>query len=264
MQDFTHHRPAVVAAAATVLEKAEDGQYLAGGQTLIPVMKQGLAMPSDLVDLGGIGTLRGVRESDGGLLIGAMATHAEVAADASVKAKIPVLAALAGAIGDPHVRNRGTIGGSLANNDPAADYPAAVLALNATVHTDKREIAADDFFVGLFETALDDGELITGVEFPAPQSATYEKFTNQASRFAIVGVMVARGSDGVRVAVTGAGPGVFRVGEMESALGTDFTPAALEGIEIAADDLNTDLHASAEYRAHLIGVLARRAVARAT
>lgn len=262
MYDFTYHKPTSVTAALETQSGADDGQFIAGGQTIIPVMKQRLAMPSDVVDLGAIADLKGIAVSDGIVSIKAMTPHAAVAASSDVKGAIPALAELASLIGDPHVRNRGTIGGSIANNDPAADYPAALLGLGATVKTSKREIAADDFFVDLFETALDDGEVITYVSFPVPDAAAYEKFENPASRFALVGVMVARTGNDVRVAVTGAGPCVFRAAEMEQALTADFSPGALDGIAIAADDLNTDIHASAEYRAHLIGVLARRCVTR--
>jgi len=262
MYDFTYHKPATQEAALETFEAADDGQFMAGGQTMIPVLKQRLAMPSDVIDLGKVAGLTGIEHAGGRLTIGAMTPHAEVAASDAVQSAIPALAALAGRIGDPHVRNRGTIGGSIANNDPAADYPAALLGLGATVTTSKREIAAEDFFVDLFETALDDGELITAVSFPVPDAAAYEKFENPASRFALVGVMVARTGNDVRVAVTGAGPCVFRAAEMEQALAADFSPGALDGISVAADDLNSDIHASAEYRAHLIGVLARRCVAR--
>lgn len=261
MYDFTYHRPSTVADALETLNGTDDGQFMAGGQTIIPVMKQRLAMPSDVIDLAAVDTLKGIAVADDVVSIRAMTPHAAVARSDAVKGAIPALAELAGLIGDPHVRNRGTIGGSIANNDPAADYPAAVLGLGATVKTDRREIAGDDFFVDIFETALDDGELITAVDFPVPQAAAYMKFPNPASRFALVGVMVSRGDGGVRVAVTGAGPCVFRVTEMEDALGAEFNAGALEGITVSADGLNTDLHASAEYRAHLVGVLARRAVA---
>jgi carbon-monoxide dehydrogenase medium subunit len=262
MYDFTYHNPATLEAALETFEAAEDGQFLAGGQTMIPVLKQRLAMPTDVIDLGTIKGLSGIELTDGTLTVGAMTPHVEVAASETVKSAIPALAALAGRIGDPHVRNRGTIGGSIANNDPAADYPSALLGLGATVKTSKREIAADDFFVDLFETALEDGELITAVTFPVPDAAAYEKFENPASRFALVGVMIGRVGADVRVAVTGAGACVFRVAEMEQGLTADFRPGALDGIAVAADGLNTDIQASAEYRAHLIGVLARRCVAR--
>ena len=262
MYDFTYHKPATLEAALETFKGADDGQFMAGGQTMIPVLKQRLAMPSDVIDLGKITGLAGIERAGGMLTIGAMTPHADVAASDTVQSAIPALAALAGRIGDPHVRNRGTIGGSIANNDPAADYPAALLGLGATVKTSKREIPADEFFIDLFETALDDGELITGVSFPVPDAAAYEKFENPASRFALVGVMVSRSGADVRVAVTGAGPCVFRAAEMEQALAADFNPDALDDVAVAADDLNSDIHASAEYRAHLIGVLARRCVAR--
>jgi carbon-monoxide dehydrogenase medium subunit len=260
MHDFKHHRATDTTDAINALNNADDGKYLAGGQTLIPVMKQGLAMPSDMIDLGGIPDFKGISVDGEAVSIGAITTHAEVAASDDVRRAIPALAGLAGKIGDPHIRNRGTLGGSIANADPAADYPAALVGLGATVKTDRREIAADDFFTDLFETALEEDELITGVDFPIADAAAYVKFTNQASRFALVGVFIARRGDAVRVAVTGAGPSVFRVEEMERALTGNFTANALVGISVAADGLNTDLHAGAVYRAHLINVLARRAV----
>ncbi len=263
MYDFNHHRPGSVADAAAALSGADDGQLLAGGMTLIATLKQRLASPSDLVDLGGIAELKGICEEGGSVVIGAMTTHAAVANDATVKAKIPALAVLAEGIGDAQVRNCGTIGGSIANNDPAADYPAALVGLGATVRTNKREIAADDFFTGMFETALDDGEIITAVGFPVPEKAGYAKFANPASRYAIVGVMASSGPAGVRVAVTGAGPSVFRIADAESALGGSFSADAVGNVSVSADGLNSDLHASAEYRAHLVGVMLRRAVAAA-
>jgi len=252
-----------VADAVSALEFAEDGRLLAGGMTLLPAMKLRLAEPSDLIDLDRIHELRGIEADARGVRIGAMTTHADVAASREVRETIPALADLAGSIGDPQVRNRGTLGGSIANADPAAEYPAAVLGLAATVHTNQREISADDFFTGFFETALDEGEIITAVTFPQPERAAYVKFANPASRYAIVGVMVVQTRGGVRVAVTGAGASVFRVAEMEDALANDFSPGALEGIVVAADGLNEDLNASAEYRAHLVGVIAKRAVAKA-
>lgn len=263
MYNFEYHRPASLEEAASALSSGDDPKIVAGGMTLVPTLKQRLAMPSDLVDLGGIAEIKGVCEEDGAVVIGAMTTHAEVASNETVKAKIPALAALAGGIGDPQVRNRGTIGGSIANNDPAADYPGAVVGLGATVRTNKREIAGDDFFTGMFETALEDDEIIVSVAFPVPDAAAYQKFDNPASRYAIVGVFVAKTADGVRVAVTGAGPCVFRSSEMESALASNFSADAISGIAVAADGLNSDIHASADYRAHLVGVMARRAVSAA-
>jgi carbon-monoxide dehydrogenase medium subunit len=265
MYAFEYHRPTSVADALSLLKKAGDGVLMAGGMTLIPTLKQRLASPSDVIDLGGIGELGRIlvdRGSD--LVIGALTRHAEVAHSDEVKGWIPALAKLADGIGDPQVRNRGTIGGSIANNDPAADYPAAVLALNAKVHTDRRVIAADDFFTGMFETALAEDEIVTEVRFPKPQAAAYAKFPNPASRYAIVGVFVARSDDGVRVAVTGAGPCVFRAKDMESALGGNFAASALDGVKVKPDGLNSDIHASAEYRAHLVKVMAQRAVAAAS
>jgi carbon-monoxide dehydrogenase medium subunit len=263
MYAFEYHRPHTLSGAVADLEK-QDAKALAGGMTLLPTMKQRLAAPSALIELKSVPELTGIAREGDALVIGAMSRHAEVARSAVVEGAIPALAKLAGRIGDPHVRNRGTIGGSLANNDPAADYPAAVLALGATIVTSKRRISADDYFKGLFETALEAGELITQVSFPIPQKAGYMKFANPASRYALVGVFVAKTADGVRVAVTGAGAnGVFRAEAMEAALNANFSPAALDGISVPASGLNTDIHADAEYRAHLIGVMARRAVAAA-
>ncbi len=261
MYEFEYRKPASLDQAVAMLD--EDAKILAGGQSLLPTMKMRLASPGALVDLGAIPELSGITVTGNAVEIGAMTRHADVAASKEVAEAIPALADLAGKIGDRQVRNRGTIGGSLANNDPAADYPAAVLGLGATVHTNKRAIAADDFFRGLFETALEEDEIITRVSFPLPEAAAYEKFVQPASRFALVGVFVARTGSGVRVAVTGAGPGVFRATALETALGGNFTASALDGIEIAADGLNNDLHGSAEYRAHLVTVLAKRAVAAA-
>jgi carbon-monoxide dehydrogenase medium subunit len=261
MQNFGFHRPRDVAAAVGALKSAREGKYLGGGQSLIPVMKLGLASPSDLVSLGGLSELKGIQVEGKELVVGAGVTHAEVAASAEVRKAIPALAELAGHIGDPQVRNRGTLGGSLAHNDPAADYPAAVLALGATVVTDRRKIAADDYFKGLYATALAPDEVVTSVRFPLPEKAAYAKFPHPASKFALVGVMVARGPAGVRVAVTGAGPGVFRQAAMEKALGAKFAPEAIASIAVPAAGLASDPAASAEYRAHLVGVMARRAVA---
>jgi carbon-monoxide dehydrogenase medium subunit len=261
MNDFAFHKPQDVAAAVATLKKSPDGKYLGGGQSLLPVMKLGLAAPTALVSLAGLATLKGIRLEGKELVIGAGTTHAEVADSADVRRAIPGLAALAAHIGDAQVRNRGTLGGSLAHDDPAADYPAAVLALGATVQTDRRTIAADAFFKGLYQTALQPDEIIVAVRFPLPEKAAYAKFPHPASRFALVGVMVARGPAGVRVAVTGAGAGVFRVTAMEKALAGSFAAAALAGVAVPAAGLGDDGFASAEYRAHLVGVLAQRAVA---
>ena len=261
MYDFEYHKPKNIDEAAKLLAESEEASIVAGGMTLLPTMKQRLAAPESLIDLSGIPNLVGIGEDGGEVVVGAMTTHMAVATDPTVTKRIPALARLADAIGDPQVRNRGTIGGSIANNDPASDYPAALLGLGATVTTNKRSIAADDFFLGLFETALDEGEIVTGVRFPVPDTAGYRKFHNPASRYAIVGVFVSRKGNDVRVAVTGAGPCVFRVPEMERALASTWDPSALEGLGIAADELNSDLHASAEYRAHLATVMAKRAVA---
>ncbi|MFN3498072.1 FAD binding domain-containing protein [Pannonibacter phragmitetus] len=265
MYETSYHRAASVADAASLIAKADDGKLLAGGQTLIPTMKQRLAAPSDLVDIGQIAELHGITESGGTLRIGAATRHADVAGSDLVRRLIPGLASLAGGIGDPHVRHMGTIGGSVANNDPAADYPSAVLALDATVHTNKRDIAAADFFVGMFETALEDGEIITAISFKVPEKSAYAKYPNPASRYAMAGVFVARHKDGsVRVAVTGAGQGgVFRAEAMEAALAAKWSADAVAGIALEADDMLSDIHGSAEYRANLVTVMAKRAVAAA-
>ena len=263
MYDFVYSHPQNVNGAVAELAK-EDAKLLAGGQTLIPTMKQRLASPSALIDLNGIADLAGIRRDGSAVVIGAITRHVDVATSDVVKSAIPALASLAGGIGDPAVRNRGTIGGSIANNDPAADYPAAVLALGATVITNKRRIAADDYFKGLFETVLEADEIITAVSFPIPEKAAYVKFPNPASRYALVGVFVAKTSGGVRVTVTGAGnSGVFRVKAMESALAGGFAPSSIEGVKVDPSDLSSDLHADSDYRAHLIGVIAKRAVAAA-
>ncbi|MBI3043970.1 MAG: xanthine dehydrogenase family protein subunit M [Betaproteobacteria bacterium] len=264
MYDFDYHRPGSLDEAAAMIAGKDDVKLLAGGMSLIPALKLRLARYSDLVDLGAIDALKGIRREGNTLVIGAMTPHAEVAASAEVARAIPALAALAGGIGDPLVRNRGTIGGSIANADPAADYPAGVLGLGATIVTSRREIAADDFFLGLFETALKPGEIITAVRFPVPQAAAYCKHPQPASRFALAGVFVAKMAGGVRVAVTGAGPSVLRFEQAEAALAKKFDPSALEGITLAPDDLNSDIHASAEYRASCVVVMARRAVQRAS
>ena len=261
MYAFDYHRPSSLSEAEQLL--VGEATLLAGGQTLIPTLKLRLAQPSAVIDIGGIAELGAISVDGGTVSIGATARHADVAASAAVQGAIPALARLASGIGDAQVRHMGTLGGSIANNDPAADYPAAVVALGATVHTNKRQIAGDDFFTAMFETALDDGEIVTRVDFPAPQAAAYAKFPNPASRYALVGVMVAQTAGGVRVAVTGAGSCVFRVAAMESALSGNFSAGALDGITVPADDLNSDIHGSAEYRAHLVGVMAKRAVAQA-
>jgi aerobic carbon-monoxide dehydrogenase medium subunit len=261
MYAFTFERPSSTDQAAALAQAG--GKPLAGGQTLLASMKLRLANPDQLVDLGGIRELSGICREGNALVIGAMTRHAEVAASAEVQAAIPALADLAGQIGDRQVRNLGTLGGSVANNDPSACYPAAVLGLGATVHTTGRQIAADDFFTGMFSTALEEGELITAVSFPVPTRAAYMKFRQPASRFALIGVFVAQTAQGVRVAVTGGGNGVFRHAGLEAALAREFTPQAAASVAIASDELSGDLHASAEYRANLIGVMAQRAVAKA-
>jgi aerobic carbon-monoxide dehydrogenase medium subunit len=260
MYSFNYQKAKSVADAAKVIAKDADARVLAGGQSLIAAMKLRLSHPSEVIDLGAIKELSGIKADSRAVAIGAMTRHAEVAASAAVKKAIPALASLAGGIGDRMVRNMGTIGGSLANNDPAADYPAGVLGLGATVVTNKRKIAADEFFKGLYETALQKGEIITSVSFPVPKRAAYMKFKNPASRYAIVGVFVADFGSGVRVAVTGAGPCAFRVAQMEKALAGRFAPESVADIKMPEKGLNSDLHAKADYRAHLITVMARRAV----
>ncbi|MER9404341.1 xanthine dehydrogenase family protein subunit M [Mesorhizobium caraganae] len=263
MYSVNYHRATSVADAAKLIKNG-DAKLLSGGMTLIPAMKTRLAAPSDLVDLSRIKELQGVKVSGKTVTIGAATTHYDVANDEKLRKVCPAFAHLASLIGDPAVRYKGTIGGSVANNDPAADYPAALLALGATIVTNKRQISAAKFFTGLFETALKDGEIITAVSFTAPAKAAYEKFRNPASRYAIVGVFVAKGKDGVSVAVTGAGDeGVFRSKEIEAALAKNFAASALDGVKVPAKNLMTDLHASAEYRASLIAVMAKRAVAAA-
>jgi aerobic carbon-monoxide dehydrogenase medium subunit len=263
MDNFNYHRPTKVADAVKLMKKAKDGKFLSGGHTLVPTMKQGLASPSDVIDLSGLGN-SGVKVGAKAVVIKAGTTHAEVAGDKALAKAIPGLSKLAGGIGDPQVRHKGTIGGSIANNDPAADYPAACLALGATIHTDARKIPADKFFTGMFSTALKASEVITAVEFPIPKKSGYAKFPNPASLYAMVGVYAAQGADGkARVAVTGAGPGVFRHGDMEAALSKSFAAGSVAGIKTKAKGLNADMHGSAEYRAHLVGVMAGRAVAAA-
>ncbi len=263
MYPFAYHRPDSLAKAAQLLA-SDDAKALAGGHTLLPTMKMRLASPAALVDLSGLAELKGIDVAGGTVTIGAATTHAEVANSAAVAKAIPGLAALAGGIGDPAVRHKGTIGGSIANNDPAADYPAACLALGATIVTNKREIGAEQFFTGLFETALGEGEIIVKVRFPAPQASAYAKFRNPASRYAIVGVFAAKTAGGARVAVTGAGSsGVFRWKEAEAALASNWSEGAVAGLKASGSGLNSDIHADAEYRAHLIGVMTKRAVAAA-
>ncbi len=259
MYAFQYHRPQSVADAAKLLASNGEAKLLAGGHTLVPTMKQRLAAPKAIVDLSRVAELKGIDKKGNALVIGAMTTHAEVADSAVVRSAIAGLAEVAGVIGDPHVRHRGTIGGSVANNDPAADYPAALLALGASIGTNKREIKADDFFKGLFTTALQDGEIITRISFPIPA-----KFANPASRYALVGVAVAQTGPGARVAVTGAGAdGVFRHAAMEAALGNGWSAEALSGVTTDASKMMSDIHADAAYRAHLVGVMARRAIAKA-
>ncbi len=263
MHHTHYHRPASVAEAVKLMGEHPDDKVLAGGQSTLPSMKLGLLSPEGFIDIGGISELQGIKTEGSSIRVGAMATHNAVAASKDVQSMIPALAQLASGIGDRAVRNCGTIGGSLANSDPAACYPAAVLGLGATIHTNGRQIAADDFFKGLYETALKPGELITAVSFPKPEKAAWMKFKQPASRFSIVGVFVAKTAGGVRVAVTGAGPCAFRVKALEDKLAAKWAPESCDGVAVPADGLNSDLHGSAEYRAHLIPVLAKRAVAAA-
>lgn len=261
MYAFDYHKPTSIADAAALLSANPEAKLLAGGQTYIPTLKQRLAQPSELIDLGGIADLKGIRQEGDAVVIGAMTTHGEVAFSPVVKSVIPSLAEMASLIGDTQVRNRGTIGGSISNNDPAADYPAALVALGATVTTNKREIAAEDFFTGMFDTALDEGELVVSVKFPKPVAGGWGKFRNPASRYAMAGVFVAKTADGVKVAVIGAGPCVFRASSIEDALAANLSPEAVDGATVDASGLNADIHGSAEYRANLVKVMAKRAVA---
>lgn len=262
MYDFNYHRPSSIDEAVKLLAGSEDAKLLAGGHTFIPTMKQRLAQPSDLIDLNGIAELRGIKEEGDGLVIGAMTRHGEIAFSDVVKRVNPALAALAEHVGDPQVRNRGTIGGSISNNDPAADYPGAIVALKATVVTNKREISGDDFFTGMFETALAEDEIVTSIKFPKPGRAAYMKFPNPASRYAMAGALVHEQNGEVRVAVTGAGHTVFRWTEAEQALTSNFSPDAVDGLSLDDSELNSDIHGSAAYRAHLVKVMTKRAVAK--
>ncbi len=262
MYDFAYHKPGSVADAVKLLADP-DAKAISGGHTLLPALKHRLNKPSALVDLSGIAELRGIKRVGNAIVIGALTRHVEVANSAEVAAAIPALAYMASLIGDVQVRNRGTLGGSVANNDPAADYPAAVLGLGATVHTSSRKIAADDFFQGMFTTAMEAGEILTAVEFPIVDKAGYAKMRNPASRYVMAGVFVSKSGGAVRVAVNGAGPCVFRQAAMEAALAANWSPDAVAGIKQSAADLNSDIHGSAEYRAHLVGVMAKRAVAAA-
>ena len=261
MYQFNYHKPTSIDEALTLFGDADDAMYLSGGMTLIPTMKQRLAMPTDLIDLSGIDTMSGVTVTANAVTVGAFTQHNVVAEHAEIRKTLPVLAHLAGLIGDNQVRNRGTIGGSIANNDPAADYPAAVIGLGATVETNARTIAGDDFFQDLFETALKPGEILTGVTFPVPSRAAYCKFPNPASRYAVVGVLVAEFAGQIRVGVTGAGPCAFRATGIEEVLNQDLRPQAIDGVDVPDAGFNSDLHASQEYRAHLVKVMAKRAVA---
>ncbi len=263
MESFNYHRPANIKAAVAMMKKSKDGKYLGGGHTLLPTMKQGLASPKDIIDLTAIKGFGGIKVSKTMVSIGAGTTHAEVATSSAIKKAIPALAQMAGKIGGVHVRHKGTIGGSIANNDPAADYPSACLGLGAIIETNTRKIEADKFFTGMFQTALKKGEIIKAVHFPVPKVASHQKFPNPASRYAMVGVFLSHGAKGVRVAVTGAAPCAFRAKDIEAALSKDFSAKAAAGVKVSAKGLMTDMHASAAYRAHLISVLAGRAVAAA-
>jgi len=263
MYDFDYHKPTTVADAVALLAADPDAKAVSGGHTLIPALKHRLNKPSSLVDLSGIAEMRGIRREGNALIIGAFTRHAEVASSEVVQAAIPVLSFMAAHIGDNQVRNRGTIGGSVSNNDPAADYPAAVLGLGAIVHTSSRKIPADEFFLGMFTTALEPDELLVAIEFPIPEKAGYAKMKNPASRYVMAGALVSKGPAGVRVAINGAASCVFRQAEMEAALAANWSPEAVAGIKQPADDLNSDIHGSAEYRAHLVTVMAKRAVVNA-
>lgn len=261
MYPFNYHKPANVAEAVDLFRNADDPMYLSGGMTLIPTMKQRLAAPTDLIDLSDIVEMSGIEVSADKVRVGAFTRHNEVADSTQIKKALPVLAHLAGLIGDNQVRNRGTIGGSIANSDPSADYPAAVVGLGATVYTQDRAVKGDEFFLNLFETALEPGEIITHIDFPIPSRAAYQKFPNPASRYAVVGVLLADFGGTIRVGVTGAGPCAFRASGIEEVLNKNLTAAAIDGVEVPDAGFNSDLHASAEYRAHLVKVMARRALA---
>jgi len=264
MYDFAYHKPSTVADAAKLLAADPDARAISGGMTLLPALKLRLNKPTSLVDLSGIAELRGVKRDGNMIIVGALTKHYEIATNADIKASIPALAWMASTIGDTQVRNRGTMGGSVANNDPSADYPAALLALGATIETSKRKISADDFFQGMFATALDTGEVVTAIHIPVPEKAGYAKMKNPASRYSMAGVFVAKGPAGVRVAVNGAGAnGAFRAAEMEKALSANWSPDAVAGVKMDAGAMNGDIHGSAEYRAHLVTVMAKRAVVNA-
>ncbi|MBB43958.1 MAG: carbon monoxide dehydrogenase [Rhodospirillaceae bacterium] len=263
MYEFTYQKASSLDEAKEAYGASDEAKYMSGGMTLLPTLKQRLARPSHVIDLGGVNDMSGVVIENDKVTILARTPHAQVASNIELQRVLPALAKLAGGIGDPMVRNRGTIGGSTANSDPAADYPASIVGLGATVHTDRRQISGDDFFLDLFETALEEGEIITKVTYPIPDRAGYMKFPNPASRYCIVGVMVSQRGTTVRVGVTGAGACAFRVPEMEEKLACEFSPNAVADIKVPAEDLNEDIHASAEYRAHLVTVMAKRAVAEA-
>ncbi|MBC9205699.1 xanthine dehydrogenase family protein subunit M [Roseomonas aerophila] len=261
MYDFAYHKPTSVADAVKILSEDPDAKPISGGMTLLPALKHRLNRPTSLVDLGGIAELKGVKREGDAIVVGAMTTHYAVATDPLLKQSIPALARMASTVGDTQVRNRGTLGGSLANNDPAADYPAAAVALGATFITNSRRISAEDFFQGMFTTALEPGELLVAVSFPIPEKAGYAKLRNPASRYSMAGVFIAKTAGGVRVGVNGAGPGVFRQTEMETALSANWSATALDGVRQSPDSLNSDIHGSAEYRANLVEVMAKRALA---
>ena len=260
MHAFNYIKPKSLADAAALAKAHPEAKLMSGGMTLLPTLKQGLAQPSHLIDIAALKELSGIEAKAGTLTVGAATRHYEMASSAVVKKAIPALAWLASQIGDPQVRNRGTLGGSVANNDPAADYPSAVLALDAKIVTNRREIAADDFFQGMFATVLEEGEIIVRIAFPLPKRAAYEKFPHPASGYAMAGVFIAETTAGVRVAVTGAGPGVFRWREAEAALAQGLKAGALDALKVDATDLNEDFHASREYRANLVQVMGRRAL----
>lgn len=260
MYQFNYHKPATLDEAVALFKNSDDPMYLSGGMTLLATMKQRLAAPTDLIDLSGIAAMSGIQVNADSVRVGAFTTHNAVADSPEVQQTLPVLSQLAGLIGDNQVRNRGTIGGSVANSDPSADYPAAVVGLGGTVHTQQRSISGDEFFHDLFETALQPGEIITHIDFPIPTRAAYRKFPNPASRYAVVGVLIADFGGTVRVGVTGAGPCAFRASGIEEVLNDNLDPSAINGVEVPDAGFNSDLHASAEYRAHLVKVMARRAL----
>ncbi len=260
MYNFNYKKPSSISEAKSIFSSCDDASYIAGGMTLIPTLKQRLAMPSDLIDLSSISELKSIKVEEECITVGAMCSHKQISESDKIRTALPALSNLASMIGDPQVRNRGTIGGSVANSDPSADYPAALLSLNAKIYTSERTIDVEDFFIGLFETTLNEGEIVTKISFPICEKASYKKFPNPASGYAVVGAFLSMKNDIIRVAITGAGPKVFRIKQMEEKLSKSFSTDSIKDIVVSHDDLNSDLHASSEYRSHLINVMVNRAV----